>query len=169
MAQTYTINKYYIILNSQSNTYANSYFLWDISCPGKNGVPTIKPSDEELCACSNKFELIIDNVITKAFKHYSIPMKVTDNIRTIFKGKLWRMGKTFTKLGGPRKAAQLELWKKSKQSTWNITINEAEVKSQLLRKRKITEDKLENEVMKRRKLESEVDALKTQVNKQHRK
>ena len=76
------------------------------------------------------------------------------------------MGKTLSKLGGPRKAAQLDLWKKGKQSTWNITINEAEVKGQLLRKRQITEDKLTNEITKRRKLQGEVDTLKIQVKKQ---
>ena len=75
-------------------------------------------------------------------------------------------GKTLSKLGGPRKAAQLDTWKKGKQSTWNITINEVEVKCQQLRKRRITEDKLKNEMSKRRKLQSEVDALKTQVKKQ---
>lgn len=75
------------------------------------------------------------------------------------------MGKAVSKLGGPRKAAQLDLWK-GKQSTWNITINETEVKAQLLRKRQITEDKLKNEITKRRKLQSEVDALRGEVKKQ---
>ena len=65
------------------------------------------------------------------------------------------MGKAVSKLGGPRKVAQLDLWKKGKQSTWNITINETEVKAQLLRKRRITEDKLKNEITKRRKLQSD--------------
>ena len=84
----------------------------------------------------------MDNVITKTFRHYCIPLEITNNIRTIFKAKLWRMGKAVSKLGVPRKVAQLDLWKKGKQSTWNITINETEVKAQLLRKRRITEDKL---------------------------
>ena len=126
----------------------------------------IEPSDEELFSCSNKFELLIDNFLTKTFRHYCILLEITDNIRTIFKAKLWRMGKILSKLGGPRKAAQLDTWKMGKQSTWNITINEVEVKGQLLRKRWITEDKLKNEMTKRRKLQSEVDALKTQVKKQ---
>ena len=103
---------------------------------------------------------------TKTFRHYSIPLEITDNIRTIFKAKLWRMGKTVSKLGGPRKAALLDLWKKGKQSRWNMTINEAEVKAQLLRKWRIPEDKLNNEITKHRKLQSEVDALKNQVKKQ---
>ena len=76
------------------------------------------------------------------------------------------MGKSIAKLGGPRKMAQLDLWKKGEQATWNITINKAKVKHQLLRKRKITEDKLKNEITKRRKLENEVEGLKTQVNQQ---
>ena len=163
-------SKYHLALISKGNAYTMpiySFFLWTISHPGKNGIPTIKPSDEELCASSNKFE-IFDNIITKTFKHYCIPLKATDNIRSIFKLKLWRMGKSIAKLGGPRRVAQLELWKKGEQATWNITINEAEVKSQILRKRKITEDKLQNEITKRRKLQSEVEGLKTQVIQQEK-
>ena len=77
-------------------------------------------------------------------------------------------GKNTLQAWRAKEAAQLDTWKKGKQSTWNITINEVEVKHQLLRKRRITEDKLKNEMTKRRKLQSEVDALKTraQVKKQ---
>ena len=71
-----------------------------------------------------------------------------------------------SKLGGPRKAAQLDLWRTGEQSIWSITINEAEVIAQLLRKRRTTEDKLENETNKRRKLEGEVNELSKQVKKQ---
>ena len=105
---------------------AYSFFLWEMSHPGKNGTSTIKLTDEELLSCSNKFELLLDNVITRTFRHYNIPLEITDNI---FKAKLWRMGKALSKLGGPRKAAQLDLWKTGEQSTWNITINETETKA----------------------------------------
>ena len=60
-------------------------------------------------------------------------------------------------LRGPRQAAQLDLWRNGKQSTWSITINETEVTVLLLRKRKITQDKLENKTTKRKKLQGEVD------------
>lgn len=104
----------------------------------------------------NKYELLLDNVITKTFRHYSIPLEVTDNIWTIFKPKLW----STLQVGGPRKATQLDLWRMGEQSTWNITIiNETKVKVQLLRKRWITEDKLQNEIIKWRKLQREVDVL----------
>ena len=73
------------------------------------------------------------------------------------------MGKAISKLGGPRKAAQLDLWRTGEQSIWSITINEAEVTAQLLRKRRTTEDKLENETSKRRKLEGKVNELSKQV------
>ena len=69
-------------------------------------------------------------------------------------------------LRGPRKAAQLDLWRNGKQSTWSITINETEVTVQLLRKRRITQDKLENKTTKQRKLQGKVDELSKQVKKQ---
>ena len=47
-----------------------------------------------------------------------------------------------------------------------MAINETEVNTQLLRKRRITEDKLTNETNKRQKLESQVDNLEKTVEKQ---
>ena len=47
-----------------------------------------------------------------------------------------------------------------------MTINETEVKGQLLRKRCVTEEKLQDETTKRRKLQNEVEALDKKVQKQ---
>ena len=77
-------------------------------------------------------EEVIDHVITKTFKQFDIPFQITDNIRSIFTAKLWRMGKCISKKGGTRKKQQLESWKDEKSSTWYININETEVKTQLL-------------------------------------
>ena len=146
------------------------FFLWDISHPMKNGAPTITPTaDDEILPSTRKatstFELAIDFVITKTFKHYDIPLHITDNIRTTFKGKLWRMGRLISKTGGRARKAQLDCWKTGKDATWNMTINETEVKTQLLRKRRITEDKLKNETIKRQKLESHINDLEKTVEK----
>ena len=149
---------------------AYCFFLWDISHPGKNGAPTIHPNNEDLLPCVRKScsstEVAIDHVITKSFRHYDIPFQITDNIRSIFTAKLWRMGKTLSKKGGTRKTQQLDSWKDGKDSTWYMTINEIEVKAQLLRKRYITEEKLKDETSKRRKFESEVNTLEKRVKKQ---
>ena len=76
------------------------------------------------------------------------------------------MGRSFSKIGGTARKAQLDCWKSGKDATWNMTINETEVKTQLLRKRRITEDKLTNETIKRQKLESQADNLEKTVEKQ---
>ena len=69
------------------------------------------------------------------------------------------MGKSISKKGGNMKQQQLDSWKDGKNSTWYMTINETEVKAQLLRKRFKTEEKLKDETTKQRKLQSEVDII----------
>ena len=76
------------------------------------------------------------------------------------------MGKSISKKGGNTKQQQLDSWKDGKNSTWYMTINETEVKAQLLRKRCKTEEKLKDETTKRRKLQSEIDTLEKKVRKQ---
>ena len=76
------------------------------------------------------------------------------------------MGRLISKTGGRARKAQLDCWKTGKDATWNMTINETEVKTQLLRKRRITEDKLKIETTKRQKLESHIDDLEKTVEKQ---
>ena len=47
-----------------------------------------------------------------------------------------------------------------------MTINETEVKTQMLRKRRITEDRLKDETAKKQKLENQVDSLQKTIQKQ---
>ena len=75
------------------------------------------------------------------------------------------MEKASIKNGGKGRNAQLDCWKTGKDATWNMTINETEVKTQMLRKRRITEDRLKDETAKRQKLESLVDSLRKTVQK----
>ena len=76
------------------------------------------------------------------------------------------MGKLISKKGGNTKQQQLGSWKDGENSTWYMTINETEVKAQLLRKRHKTEEKLKDETSKRRKFQNEVDTLEKTVRKQ---
>ena len=132
-----------------------SYFLWSISKPGKNGVPTVTEAEKEN---SNS----IDIIITKTFEQYKIPLTVSGNIRATFKSKLWRMGKLLSKLGGTKRALQLQQWK---DSTWNLCVSDAEIKTQVL-KRQNAEVQLNEESSKRQKLEVENKKLKNTVQKQ---
>jgi len=73
------------------------------------------------------------------------------------------MGRLISKTGGRARKAQLDCWKTGKDATWHMATNETEVK---LQKRRITEDKLKNETIKRKKLESHIDDLEKTVEKQ---
>ena len=79
-------------------------------------------------------------------------------------------GNSYHSLGGSYgKQKLLNKWKNGNQSTWKFTVNASEVNSQLLKKRKSDAIKLENEVCKRQKFESENKGLKKVVKKQAKK
>ena len=46
------------------------------------------------------------------------------------------MGRLISKTGGRARKVQLDCWKTGKDATWHMTINETEVKTQLLQKKK---------------------------------
>ena len=139
-----------------------SYYLWSISHPGKKGTPNYDLSqDEEACVSSADFtpvQLLYERIITKVFKHYEVSLEITDEIRSAVKVKLWRMGKLYSKLGGKNRQKKLAQWKEG-ASVWNLVINESEVNQQLLKRKRNAETKLEEESIKRRKLEAEVGKL----------
>ena len=72
------------------------------------------------------------------------------------------MGKLLSKLGGTKRALQLQQWK---DSTWNLCVSDAEIKTQVL-KRQNAEVQLNEESSKRQKLEVENKKLKNTVQKQ---
>ena len=76
------------------------------------------------------------------------------------------MAKAFYKLGGTKRASQLEKWKDGDNSTWKLCISNTEVNAQLLKKRRNTEDCLKEHSLKRQKLEIENKELKNVVQKQ---
>lgn len=140
-----------------------SYYLWSISKPGKNGTPTLDLSKECELLSSSKFthtQLAYERVIKTIFKHYAIPLEVSDTIRSAFRAKLWRMGKLFSKQGSKKRKEQLSLWKDGKDAIWNFTVGEVEVNRQLLKRKHAINTVLQEECTKRRKLETEVKILK---------
>ena len=71
-----------------------SYYLWSISHPGKNGVPTLDLSGNvsEVSSVPIEFtaaQKALERVIMVTFKHYEIPLEISDQIRAAFKSKLW--------------------------------------------------------------------------------
>jgi len=69
------------------------------------------------------------------------------------------MGKLFSKLGGKKRQQQLMKWKDLSEVMWKFEVNEAEVKQQLLKRKRLVEAQIE-ESTKRKKLESEVKVLR---------
>ena len=102
----------------------------------------------------------IEYVITKTLNHYSIPTEISEGIRRVFKAKLWRMGNTLSKMGGPEQMNKLESWK---DEDWKLEVEISETKQNEV-KRKL-EAKIEKEQEKRRRLEQEIKTLKS-ANKQ---
>jgi hypothetical protein len=118
--------------------------------------------DKEAYVSSADFtpvQLLNERIITKIFKHYEVSLDITDEIRSAMKVKLWRMGKLYSKLGGTNRQKKLAQWKEGSASVWNLVIKESEVNRQLLKRKRNAETKLEEESIKRRKLEAEVGQL----------
>lgn len=146
-----------------------SFYLWTISLPGKNGTPRFDLSkDKEACVVSENLtprQILLERVITKVFAHYSIPLDITDNIRSTFKVKLWRIGKLYSKLGTKNRKTQLQTWKDGQDAIWKFTVGEAEVNSQVLSRKRSIED-LETEITKRKCLEQKVEKLQSKIQQQ---
>ena len=149
----------------------HSYFLYTISHPDKYGAPLDLSKDKEARADTEgltQAQIAIERVIMKVLRKYAIPIEVTDRIRATFKTKLWRMGKTLSKLGGTKHQQQLQKWQEGKDSIWSFTVDHAEAVRQLTKRNRQVEMQLENEVNKRRKIETEVKALKLEARSLHK-
>lgn len=103
-------------------------------------------------------QLAFERVIAKTFSHYSITLEITPAIRTTFKCKLWRMGKSWSALGTKNRSKKLATWK---NENWEFSIPDVEVKRQLLVRKRKVEIQLDKEIVKRQKLEKEVAVLTT--------
>ena len=101
-------------------------------------------------------QLALEREITKTFSHYSIKLEITPAIRTMFKCKLWRMGRSWSELGSRNRSKKLVTWK---NENWNFSILDVESKRRLLTGKRKAEIMLDKEVLKRQKLEKEVAVL----------
>ena len=146
---------YYSVL--RDDLFHCSYFLYSISHPGKSGAPQIDLSDDEEATVNVDLagdqQLAIERVICKVFTKYSIACDVTDQIRSVFKTKLWRMGRKLSQLGGTKRLKIIDAWK---STFWVLTIDEHKLAS---RKHSL-EKSLQDEVCKRQKLEIEIEGLR---------
>ena len=110
-------------------------------------------------------QLAFEQIITKVFHHYSITLDVSDKIRATFKTKLWRMGRKLSTTGGKQRNKLLCCWKDGDESVWNFTADEGDVNSQLMKRKRQVEE-LQQEMVKRQKLEDEVKDLKQKFHTQ---
>ena len=72
---------------------------------------------------------MIERVIAKVFTKYSITSDINDRIRSLFKAKLWRMGKKLAGLGGTKRLQAIE---GMKDSDWTFVVNANEINKSLL-------------------------------------
>ena len=146
----------------------NSFYLWSISTPGRNGTPrTDLTEDVAANVTSNSLtpdQLLLERVIAKTFTDNNIRLDITDTIRAAFRTKLWRMGQLFISLGTNNRKIQLQKWM---QSEWRFTVNESEVVRQVM-SRKRESAQLESETQKRQCLEQRVTELKSKVHEQEK-
>jgi len=88
-----------------------SYFLWSISRAGKTGVPQHDLSYDPDAVKYTDTQLMYERVIAKTFAHYTIPLETTlettPTIHSIFKSKIWCMGKRWAMLGTKQRLQQL--------------------------------------------------------------
>ena len=151
-----------------------SHFLWNISKPGKTGIPRNDLSDDPEAVVStdtltnNTTAVAYERIITKTFAHYNIPLEITPSIRATCRSKLWRMGKHWSTHGSTKRSQQLDSWNNGHDSTWEFNVDKMELNKQLLTKKRKVEVQLDKVVTKRRKLENEVAVLK-ETNKQQAK
>ena len=85
-----------------------------MSRPDKYGRPMVDLSKDpearvELSTLSES-QLLLECVITKVSSHNAIPLDISDVIRATFRSKLWRMGKSSSKFGGPRRWQEIDRW-----------------------------------------------------------
>ena len=104
----------------------------------------------------------------KIFCHYAIPLDISDPIRATFRSKLWRMGKTLSRLGGTKRKEQLDKWRDGPASVWSFTVNSKEVCRQMAKRKLQVEQQLDHEVAKRMRFEEGIMTLKTEVKALHK-
>jgi len=148
--------------------YFSSHYLWSISKPGRSGIPGKDLSEDVDCSTVVQHgltaqQLLYERVITKTFCKYSIPLSITDNIRTTFKSKLWRLGKSLSATGGKKCAQLLNAWK---SSSWEFKVNKSELINLLDSRKRKYEAHLYEESCKRQRLESTVQQLTDTVSNQ---
>lgn len=126
-------------------------------------MPTVDLSEDSgACVTSKKLtpaQLLFERVITKLFNHYEIPLQITDSIRAAVRSKLWRMGKRLLKCGGDKRQQQLTEWKEGNEATWNFEVCGNEVARQVLKRKQDNGRQLDEERVKRKKLEGVVRRL----------
>ena len=145
--------------------FFSSFYLWNISKPGRNGVPGKDLSEDDDCSevqprDLTAQQLAYERVITKTFCEYNIPLAITDNIRTTFKSKLWRLGKCLSATGGKKRSQILNSWK---SSSWEFIVNKSEINNLLVNRKRKYETHLHEETCKRQKLESTVQELTDKI------
>ena len=106
----------------------------------------------------------LERVIRRTFAEYGLSRyPITENVRSLFKAKLWRMGQRLAKVGSIKRKSIFDGWK---GSTWEIQVEAAEIIIELMRSKEICEQQLSVEKQKRIRLESDIQASQQSLSKE---
>ena len=145
-----------------------SYLLYSISHPTKHGSPLFNLSEDVKAHVDNQEnmsanQVSLERVIRWTFSEYGLSRSpVSDNIRSLFKAKLWRMGR-LSKVGSIKRKTILDGWK---ESTWEVHIDAAEINIELVRSKEVCKQQLSAEKQKRIRLEGDLQALQNSLTKE---
>ena len=112
--------------------------MYSISHPNKHGFLLYDLTDdqraisvisENLSCCQAALECVIT-------REYNVCCLIDDDLRALFKAKLWRMGQKISKAGSIARKKILEAWKSGENSLWEIQINAENFKKQLAKEKK---------------------------------
>ena len=146
--------------------------MYSISHPNKHGFPLYDLTDDQraISVISENLscrQAALERVITRTLSEYNMCCSVDDDLRALFKAKLWRMGQKISKAGSIARKKILEAWKSGANSLWEIQINVENFKKELAKEKKefatekkVMEEKVQSEHLKRLQLEEELSHSK---------
>ena len=145
-----------------------SYFLHSISDPNKHGLPLFNLSQDvkahiDFQENMTENQVKLERVIRRTYAEYGLSRyPITEGVCSLFKAKLWRMGR-LAKVGSIKRKTILDGWK---ESTWEIQIIAAEVNIELLRLKEVCEQDLLAEKQTRLRLEDNLTASQNSLSKE---
>ena len=105
----------------------------------------------------------LDQIITKLMSEVGVQYPVTNQLRTCFKSKLWRMGQKISEAGPTKRKQILDGWKTGKDSIWDLHINASDVNNELVKLQQEREKQLASQCLHGLHLEKELKVAEKEI------